>query len=223
MICIYFCFPLFCFVFLFCFVLFCFFKYFSLLSVTYRGCLAPGVSSEICAPFRDFFPKKLQSGRPKTSLSHFQKWKERKKGKGHTPKLIYTFHQRCRNRVFNNCHPSSSPFSEKSYVKRKYDFLFSFTNKLLVLERFAWWITLKGYCNPVPDFWRFCLFSQKIKQRWTKCPIDLIRNVQGTQKSHFSFIRDYGYEVTVNNVWNSIFSMFWLNKSITTWVSQIPV
>ena len=32
---------------------------------------------------------------------------------------------------------------------------------------------------------------------------------QGTQKSRFYFSRDYGCEVTVNNVWESIFSMFW--------------
>ena len=46
----------------------------------------------------------------------------------------------------------------------------------------------------------FVYFLKRIKQLWTKYPMDLIRNVQGTQKSEYHFSRDHGCEVTVNNV-----------------------
>ena len=38
-------------------------------------------------------------------------------------------------------------------------------------------ITSRGYSTPVPYFWRLCAFSQKIKQLWTKYPMNLVRNV----------------------------------------------
>ena len=41
---------------------------------------------------------------------------------------------------------------------------------------------LRGYCTPGPYFWRFCVFSQKIKHLWTKYPMDLIRNVPRNSK-----------------------------------------
>ena len=67
---------------------------------------------------------------------------------------------------------------------------------------------LRGYCTPGP-FWRLCAFSQKIKQHWTKYPMDLIRNVPRNSKITVLFqYRDHGCEVTVKNVWKSIFSMF---------------
>ena len=45
----------------------------------------------------------------------------------------------------------------------------------------AWIIYYKIHI-PWPYFWRFCVFSQKIKQLWTKYPIDLIRNVPRNSK-----------------------------------------
>ena len=41
---------------------------------------------------------------------------------------------------------------------------------------------LRGYCTPGPYFWRLCAFSQKIKQLWTKYPMDLVRNVPRNSK-----------------------------------------
>ena len=47
---------------------------------------------------------------------------------------------------------------------------------------------------------------------------------QGTQKSMFYFRGDCCCcELTVKNVWKSIFSIFWSILSMTTWVSKIPV
>ena len=68
---------------------------------------------------------------------------------------------------------------------------------------------LRGYCTSGPYFWRLCAFSQKIKQLWTKYPMDLVRNVPRNSKSTVFFSRDHCCEVTVKNVWKSIFSMFW--------------
>ena len=39
------------------------------------------------------------------------------------------------------------------------------------------WGSLRRYCTPGPYFRRLREFSQKIKQLWTKHPMDLIRNV----------------------------------------------
>ena len=43
-------------------------------------------------------------------------------------------------------------------------------------------IILRGYCTPGPYIWRLCVFSWKIKQLWTKYPMDLVRNVQRKSK-----------------------------------------
>ena len=42
--------------------------------------------------------------------------------------------------------------------------------------------TLRGYCTPGPYFLRLWAFSQKIKQLWTKYPMDLVRNVPRNSK-----------------------------------------
>ena len=70
-------------------------------------------------------------------------------------------------------------------------------------------IVLSGYSTPVPYFWRLCAFSQKIKQLWTKYPMDLFRNVPMNSNINFYFSRDHCCEVTVQNVRRSIFAMFW--------------
>ena len=41
---------------------------------------------------------------------------------------------------------------------------------------------LRGYCTPGPYFWRLCAFSQRIKQHWSKYPMDLVRNVPRNSK-----------------------------------------
>ena len=46
---------------------------------------------------------------------------------------------------------------------------------------------------------------------------------KGTQKSQFSFSRDHCCEFTVKDVRKSIFFCVLSHKSITTWVSEIPV
>ena len=42
-----------------------------------------------------------------------------------------------------------------------------------------------------------CAFSQKIKQLWTKFPVDLDKVFRGTQESQFYISRDHCCEVTV--------------------------
>ena len=71
------------------------------------------------------------------------------------------------------------------------------------------WPYQGGYCTLGPYFWRLCAFSQKIKQLWTKYPMDLVRNVPRNSKSQIYFSRDHCCEVTVKIVWKSIFSLFW--------------
>ena len=41
---------------------------------------------------------------------------------------------------------------------------------------------LRGYCTSGPYFWRLCAFSQKIKQLWTKYPMNLVRNISRNSK-----------------------------------------
>ena len=43
-------------------------------------------------------------------------------------------------------------------------------------------VILRGYCTPGPYFLRLCAFSQKIKQLWTKYPMDLVRDVPRNSK-----------------------------------------
>ena len=42
--------------------------------------------------------------------------------------------------------------------------------------------TLRGYCTSGPYFWRLCAFSKKIKQLWTKYPMDLVWNIPRNSK-----------------------------------------
>ena len=70
-------------------------------------------------------------------------------------------------------------------------------------------VFLRGYCTPGPYFGRLRAFSQKINQLRTKYPMDLVRNVPRNSKTQFYFSRDHCCEVTMKNVWKSIFSMFW--------------
>ena len=82
-----------------------------------------------------------------------------------------------------------------------------FQKSIKLWKSISW--NLRAYCTPGPYFWRLNVFSQIIKQLRTKYPMDLIRMFQGTQKSQLYFCNDHGCEVTINNVWKSIFSMFW--------------
>ena len=43
---------------------------------------------------------------------------------------------------------------------------------------------LRGHSTHGPYFWRLCAFFQKIRQLWTKFPIDLVRNVPRNSENH---------------------------------------
>ena len=98
-------------------------------------------------------------------------------------------------------------------------------NKLIWLFLFIILLsrTLRGYCTPGPYFWRFCAFSQKIKQLWTKYPMDLVRNVPRNSKitvllQQRPLLWSYSEKCAKINIFHVL-----NHKSITTWVSEIPV
>ena len=82
---------------------------------------------------------------------------------------------------------------------------------------------LRGYCTSGPYFWRLCAFSQKIKQLWTKYPMDLVRNVPRNSKitvllQQRPLLWSYSEKCAKINIFHVL-----RHKSITTWVSEIPV
>ena len=85
-------------------------------------------------------------------------------------------------------------------------------------------ITFKGVLHPWALFWKtFCIFSQKIKQLRTKYSMDLVRNVPRNSKNTVliqlrPLLWSYSAKCELINI------LYVLNhKSITTWVSEIPV
>ena len=75
--------------------------------------------------------------------------------------------------------------SEKS--KPFWKVIESFFNCFDMKHEFTGWTytclhDLRGYCTSGPYFWRLCAFSQKIKQLWTKYPMDMVRNVPRNSK-----------------------------------------
>ena len=84
--------------------------------------------------------------------------------------------------------------------------------------------SLRGYCPPGPYFWRLCAFSQKIKQLRTKYPImDLVRNVPRNSKITVllqwrPLLWSYSQICAKINIFHVL-----NHKSITTWVSEIPM
>ena len=82
---------------------------------------------------------------------------------------------------------------------------------------------IKGYCTSGPYFWRFCAFSQKIKQPRTKYPMDLVRNVPRNSKITIllqcrPLLWSYSEKCAKINIFHVL-----SHKSITTWVSETPV
>ena len=72
-------------------------------------------------------------------------------------------------------------------------------------------------------FWRLCAFSQNIKQLWTKNLMDLVRNVPRNSKitvllQQVSLLWSYSEKCAKINILHVL-----NHKSITTWVSEIPV
>ena len=55
-----------------------------------------------------------------------------------------------------------------------------------------------GGTSPLDLLFENCVFSQKIKQLWTKYPPDVIRNVSMNSKIKFYVSKEKGCEVTVN-------------------------
>ena len=82
---------------------------------------------------------------------------------------------------------------------------------------------LRGYCTSGPYFRRLFAFSQKIKQLWTKKPMDLVRNVP--RNSKITVLRQWRQLLwSYSEKCAKINILHVLNhKSITTWVSEIPV
>ena len=82
---------------------------------------------------------------------------------------------------------------------------------------------LRGYCTSGPYFLRPFAFSQKIKQLWTKKPMDLVTNVPRNSKitvllQQRQLLWSYSEKCTKINILHVL-----NHKSITTWVSEIPV
>ena len=82
---------------------------------------------------------------------------------------------------------------------------------------------LRGYCTSGPYFWRFCAFSQKIKQPRTKYPMDLVRNVPRNSKITIllqcrPLLWSYSEKCAKINIFHVL-----SHKSITAWVSETPV
>ena len=82
---------------------------------------------------------------------------------------------------------------------------------------------LRGYCTPGPYFWRICAFSQNIKQLRTKYPMDLVRNVPRNSKITVllqwrPLLWSYSQKCAKINIFHVL-----NHKSITTWVSEIPM
>ena len=83
--------------------------------------------------------------------------------------------------------------------------------------------SLRGYCTSGPYFWRFCAFSQKIKQLRSKYPMDLVRNVPRNSKITIllqcrPLLWSYSEKCAKINIFHVL-----SHKSITTWVSETPV
>ena len=110
----------------------------------------------------------------------------------------------------------------------KQTFLFLvFTSNIImimwILSGLYFRLLLRGYCTSGPYFWRLCAFSQKIKQLWTKYPMDLVRNVPRNSKITVllqwrPLLWSYSEKCAKINIFHVL-----SHKSIITWVSEIRV
>ena len=93
----------------------------------------------------------------------------------------------------------------------------------IIFRKLMTYYLLRGYCTSGPYFWRFCAFSQKIKQLRTKYPMDLVRNVPRNSKITIllqcrPLLWSYSEKCAKINIFHVL-----SHKSITTWVSETPV
>ena len=108
----------------------------------------------------------------------------------------------------------------------------TFKHSLIILHTWSYYALivalrvfriLRGYCTSGPYFWRFCAFSQKIKQLRTKYPMDLVRNVpRNSQITILLQCRPLLWSYSEKCAKFNIFHVL-SHKSITTWVSETPV
>ena len=104
-----------------------------------------------------------------------------------------------------------------------FSFFVCFVLFCFVLFCFFKLLNLRGYCTSGPYFWRFCAFSQKIKQLRTKYPMDLVRNVPRNSKITILLqCRPLLWRDSEKCAKINIFHVL-SHKSITTWVSETPV
>ena len=90
-------------------------------------------------------------------------------------------------------------FSSKSTVYCYLEFKLCCLESLKLVSIRVNKLLIKGYCTPGLYFWRLGIFSK-----------NGLEIIQETQKSQVHFSRNHDCEVsTVNNVWKSIFYMFW--------------
>ena len=116
-------------------------------------------------------------------------------------------------------------FSCQNLLIFSYSFVFTTTKRKKNIRWKFRGFMFKGVLHLRTILWRLYVFSQNIKQIWTKYPRIWLGIFQGPLKSQFYFNRDHCCEVTVNNVWKPIFSMFWskINNHLSWWNSSAAV
>ena len=84
-------------------------------------------------------------------------------------KTNWPISKKCSETKIQRCHLQNQPYVEKCLC---------YKHDLVVILM----LSLRGYCTSGPYFWRLCAFSDKIKQLWTKFPMDLVRNIPRNSK-----------------------------------------
>ena len=80
------------------------------------------------------------------------------------------------------------------------------------------WKLVEVVLHPGPYFWRLCAFSQnKVTSEKVSNGSDK-RCSKGIKNRQFYFSRDYGFKITVINIFHVL-----IHKSINTWVGEILV
>ena len=123
-------------------------------------------------------------------------------------------------------HLNCSRLMVSNHFNQSYQTLFQYhTSKQTSIKNTTWYWghDLRGYCTSGPYFWRFCAFSQKIKQPRTKYPMDLVWNVPRNSKITIllqcrQLLWSYSEKCAKINIFHVL-----SHKSITTWVSETPV
>ena len=132
--------------------------------------------------------------------------------------FFFFFYGDCNTTIFVFCPKVGMLSSLRSSLKHTSIIMFVLTSR----SAFSLF-SLRGYCTSGPYFWRLCAFSQKIKQLWTKYPMDLVRNVPRNSKITVllqwrPLLWSYSENCTKINIFHVL-----SHKSIITWVSEIRV